>query len=145
MGTSGVTNALVVKPDGTVEKISFPKGGLQQAFREHTGAPYFDKLSVAADIDIWLDDEGLLKNDSEVNMFVTALRDFYWLQDPRIDRQGVANYPPAMGVALITGGASPSGHTASISDSNAELIIQRVERLKQILPIRCNSQRSVVP
>lgn len=110
--------AMVVQPDGEHYLISIPRGQFPTAFKEHCGARLFDCVAVNPEIDAWVDDEGLL-NDSEINPFVTALRNAFW-HSPS----------PLAGTALITGGADRRGDNKSLSDENAASLTRLFSHLK---------------
>jgi len=111
--TQETIKALVVDLEGQTEVITIPPGQFQSEFRKTTGAQYFDHLALAADLDVWVDDEGLLTQPVEVNRYLTQLRDEFWT-DSGIDIP--PGWPPLAGKALLTGGANDEGETLSLSD-----------------------------
>jgi hypothetical protein len=109
--------AMVVGIVGETQVIDIPAGGFQQAFRQHCEAQYFDHLDLAQDLDLWVDDEGLLTEPVVVNWAATDLRDTFWMQN------GIeipSDWPPLAGKALLTGGADDEGETLSLSDGLIE-------------------------
>jgi hypothetical protein len=118
--TKTAIKAMVVDLEGNTTLIDIAPGQFQQAFREHCEAQYFDHLQLAEDLDIWVDDEGLLRDQPEFNEPVTRLRNLFW------EEQGVdipTGWPPLAGKALLTGGANDAGETLSLS----EPVIEQLE------------------
>lgn len=110
--TEQTITAMVLDLDGNTEVIEIPPGQFQQAFREHCGAQYFDHLELHKDLDVWVDDEGLLREPVEVNEYATLLRDQFWAENGMATPMG---WPPLAGKALLTGGVDNMGDTLSLS------------------------------
>lgn len=110
--------AMVVGIVGETQVIDIPAGGFQEAFREHCEASRFDHLELNHDLDVWVDDEGLLTDPVVVNWALTDLRDTFW-EERKIEIP--PDWPPLAGKGLLTGGADGEGDTLSLSD---ELITQ---------------------
>lgn len=112
--------AMVVGIVGETEVIDIPAGGFQEAFRQHCEAQYFDHLDLTSDLDLWVDDEGLITEPVVVNWAATDLRDTFWKENGVVIPPG---WPPLAGKVLLTGGAGDEGETLSLSDE----LIQQLE------------------
>jgi hypothetical protein len=108
--------ALRVRADGSLQRVDLEAGAegdhLQSMYRE-IGCNLVDCVGLRADLDLWLDDEGKLKDNWEVNLAASAL----------LQRHGIPDL--VAGTALLTGGADEEGYTLGISDETAS----DVERL----------------
>jgi len=113
--------ALRINTDGTYEDIELAPG--LKGYYDAIGCQTFDMVRLSEDCDMWVDDEGLL-NGSELNLMATALR--ATMHQVRYDL-------PLMGNAVLTGGATEEGDTLPLSAETREVVIAKLERIKQII------------
>lgn len=113
--------ALRINTDGSWEDIELAPG--LQGYYDAIGCHTMDMVRLSEDCDLWCDDEGLL-NGSELNLLATSLRAM--MHQVRYDM-------PLMGNAVLTGGATEEGDTLPLSAETRELVITKLERIKQII------------
>jgi hypothetical protein len=106
-----VTTAFVLHPDGEFEKLDLPtKGTLHEMYRA-LGCSCVDVVSLTANLDMWIDDEGLLTG-RPLNPAATALaRHYGYTSQPYVgpvllcgvdDDGNSVNLQHAQAVALLT-------------------------------------------
>lgn len=118
----GDIRAMVVDLEGNTRVIDIT-GPFSEVFTEHTGAQWFEHVGLHSELDVWVDEEGRYNRPDEVNEYVTALRAAF-IELPE-------DWPPLLGKALLTGGASPEGVTLSLSDELITSLEEWFDRLRK--------------
>ena len=116
---------LVISTEGDVREVEIAEGGVHaglQSMYDAINVDLIDCVRLAPDLDMWVDDEGLL-NGSLVNIWATALRQLFF--------EDVAFPYPLAGNALIMGGADKEGMTLGISEQRIAFCRKVVEDLKR--------------
>ena len=103
--------ALRLSPDGDIRRIELeasPAGDHLHAMYRAIGCDLVDCVGLGDDLDLWVDDEGKLKAEWEINLPASVL----------MQRSGVPDV--VAGTGLLTGGADDEGNTLGISDTTAD-------------------------
>ncbi|MDR3080220.1 MAG: DUF3846 domain-containing protein [Streptomyces sp.] len=102
--------AIRLTPDGALAEVELEASAsgdhLHSMYRE-IGCDLVECVGLREDLDLWIDEEGKLKDGWEVNLAATAL----------LQRHGIHDLVAA--TALLTGGADEDGNTLGISDQTA--------------------------
>ncbi len=102
--------ALRIGVDGDVRQVALQSDGhmghLHAMYRE-IDCRTVECIGLTEDLDLWVDEEGKLKSEWEVNLGATAL----------LRRRGIPDL--VAGNALLTGGADDEGNTLGISEGAA--------------------------
>lgn len=99
--------------------IKLEKDFLKQAYK-YIGCTCIDIVSIGHDIDMIVDDEGLMKTDPQPNWLATALRTVYWAHSNGEILVPV-QYPPICGVALLVA-HDAEGKTVDLTDKQVEYV-----------------------
>lgn len=103
-------NALRLTPDGDLCRVELEAGSdgdhLQSMYRE-IGCSLVECVGLRDDLDLWVDEEGKLKDGWEPNLPAIGLLHHHGRRDL------------VAGTALLTGGADEEGNTLGISDETA--------------------------
>lgn len=105
--------ALVVGLDRSMEVVDLPTDGLLQAMYEKIGTDIVEAVDIADDVTVWVDEEGLLRPDPQVNWLATLCACAATQQPYRL-----------FGVAVFTGGTDDDGETLAISDEAVDRVRQ---------------------
>src|SRR5881275_1990999 len=107
---------LLIRPDGTTEHVEQRASERPLDFMYRTiGASPVTVLTARDDLDIWLDDEGLLREEVVLNAPAAAI----YAVAAQIDGDEM---PVLAGNALVLGGTDDEGDTRSLSPTEAEWI-----------------------
>jgi hypothetical protein len=101
--------ALQVAPDGEITELDLDSNALSVLQAAVDGL--IEAVDLANDLTLWVNEEGLLRNDLKLNLIAQA---FY--------------SAPIMGTIVFTGGADDEGGTLGLDSTNAASI----ERVCQI-------------
>lgn len=93
---------LTVDVDGGIHARTV-KGSTLQHFYAEIGCHTVDCVGLAADLDMWLDDEGLLVEEPRINHGATAIAAMYG-----------KTFQPYVGTVVFTGGVDDEGNTLGL-------------------------------
>jgi hypothetical protein len=118
------TYAIKVKSDPVVDVVEFDATKSYETIKEATGGGLFDCITLPSlGIDMWIDDEGKLVNDPQINAFGTAL----WLNE-------FDNPDLICGDIIITGMPDAEGNTTGMTKQQTVEVINKVnEVVKEVL------------
>ena len=103
--------ALRLTSDGDLRRIDLeagPGGDHLRAMYDQIGCDLVECVGLRDGLDMWVDEEGKLKDSWNLNLAATAV----------LQRHGVPDL--VAGTALLTGGADEEGNTLGISDEAAD-------------------------
>jgi hypothetical protein len=103
--------ALAVPPEGPVWSVVLDDAAVLAGLYAAIGCDRVDVVSLAGDVDMWLDDEGLLVAEPVFNPRATFIAERFGVDDQ-----------PYCGVAVFTGGVGSDGRTESLSTARAVLL-----------------------
>lgn len=83
------------------------------------GCELVDVVEIGHGIDMWVDDEGLLKEEPMPNSIATMFRTMSWMCRKEVVIP--AKMPPICGVAVFTG-HDDEGHTVGLTDEQVKWI-----------------------
>ncbi|MEW2250425.1 DUF3846 domain-containing protein [Streptomyces sp. NPDC006975] len=101
-------NALALHCDGTLTPVVLPGDatGNLHALRAAIGCDFVDVVTLADDLDMWLDDEGIYRQPH--NVYATALAQLHG-----------RTWQPYHGTVVLTGGCDENGDTLPLSEELA--------------------------
>jgi len=115
-------HALVVKAELTAELIDIAEQELSKLQSAVDGL--IQPIEVGENIVMWVNEEGLFRDDLDINYLATAIyREMY---DP---------VPPIMGDIVFTGGADENGNTKSLEQADIAELTEITRRAKESLHI----------
>lgn len=106
--------ALKVTPEAKIEKLDITENSLKQLQGAVDG--YIEAVDLSHNLTMWVNEEGLLRNDLVVNPVAYA---FY--------------SSPILGTIVFTGGVDENGDTLGLDDKTAELIRRSVKTCRELL------------
>lgn len=114
--------AVVIEPDATSRRVMLGENPLHDFYRE-LRCRTVDVVRLSPDLDMWVDDEGAIMMDPEVNHASTAIAHLHGH-----DGQ------PYFGPALFTGGADEAGDSVGLSEAMAEQLETWAATVHEALP-----------
>lgn len=103
---------LAVNLDGTAQVATVPPGErMLDYFYRLIGCDTVDVVALAADLEMWVDDEGLLVDDAQVNHAATGIAAEFG--------RTAQNY---CGPAVFTGGADEDGETLGLTELQVQVL-----------------------
>ena len=102
--------ALRLTSDGDLRRVELeagPDGDHLRSMYDQIGCDLVECVGLRDDLDMWVDEEGKLKDSWNLNLAATAV----------LQRHGVPDL--VAGTASLTGGADDEGNTRGISDETA--------------------------
>jgi hypothetical protein len=115
--------ALVIEVDATTRRVTLGDNTLQGFYRE-LHCRTVDVVRLSPSLDMWVDDEGAIVMDPEINHASTAIAHLHGH-----DGQ------PYFGPAIFTGGANDAGDSQSLSDDMADQLETWAEIVRAQLPV----------
>lgn len=94
---------LLLLPNGTRKEVSMDSGSFDD-LRQHVDFPFFDVVRSEHDVSIFVDDEGLLKEDNPINIWSLVLLPSFEISQP------------LAGPVFLFGGTDPEGEATSLSN-----------------------------
>lgn len=113
----GTFRAIKIDTDGTVAEHQWDAAEQSLGHLQGAVGGYVDVVALAPDLDMWLNDEGLI-NGSGINPVATALA----------REQGMTHQPYA-GTVVLTGGCDQSGATLPLTPERLESLLTRCQAL----------------
>lgn len=116
---------IVIDIDGEVTEAKY--SGDTKQITDAIGCRFFDIVQLTDDISMFVDDEGLLKDNPVMyaNWKAVYLRLMSWMRDPKRIHWGVArlHLPPyIIGNVVILGANGPD--TVDLNDAQRELVLE---------------------
>jgi hypothetical protein len=116
---AGEVRDYVVEPTGNVWKTR--THAVLRALYDQIGCTAVDAVGLAADVDMWVDDEGALKPQLRVNQLASYIATRYGLP-----------FQLYVGTVVLAGGPDDDGNTTSLSKSARETLLALVAELRSI-------------
>jgi hypothetical protein len=112
--------AVIVTTKAEVSIIDIAEGSLKKLQSAVDGL--IQPIDLNADVTMWVNEEGLLRNDLEMNDIATSL--YAQMYD-------ITN--PLMGDVVFTGGTDEEGETLGLADDYVNAIYALVDNYKQVM------------
>lgn len=106
-GQGGSVTTARLTPDGALQVLTMPAGGLLPALYEAIGCRLVEVVTLSESVTMWLDEEGLFADPVTVNLPAT-----------RIARAFGITGQWFVGTVVFTGGPDADGDTLSLTDGD---------------------------
>lgn len=108
--------ALKITPDAKIEKLDITDNKTSLGVLQEAVDGYIEAVDLAHNLTMWVNEEGLLRNDLEVNPVAFGF------------------YPnPIMGNIVFTGGTDSNGNTLGLDEEAEKLIRRSVKVCRELL------------